>query len=174
VKPFSLALGKHLRTGYLTRAQNLKGLAAELGLPAPNLVETVAAYNAEASRGADPAFGRGGDAYQRHLGDADHHPNPCVRPLDTPPFYAVALYPGDLGTAAGLRTNEHGQVLDGEGAWIQNLYACGNDMISVMNGAYPGPGITLGPALTFGFLVAERIVAEASRELGPGPGKVAS
>jgi FAD binding domain len=173
VKPFSLTLGKHLRSGYLTRGRTLEDLAAKLGLPARNLVETVSTYNKDASRGLDPVFRRGEDAYQRHLGDAEHRPNPCVGPIDKPPFYAVALCPGDLGTAAGLLTNEHGQILDKNGAWIPNLYACGNDMSSVMNGAYPGPGITIGPALTFGFLVAERIVAEASHELGPLGAEVA-
>jgi succinate dehydrogenase/fumarate reductase flavoprotein subunit len=165
VKPFSLALGKHVRSGYLTRARTLEELATKLSLPAKALVETVSNYNLHASRGADPAFGRGSDPYQRHLGDPEHRPNPCVAPIDKAPFYAIALYPGDLGTAAGLLTNEYGQVLSATGACIPNLYACGNDMSSVMNGAYPGPGITIGPALTFGFLVAEHI-AGACHELG--------
>jgi predicted oxidoreductase len=81
-----------------------------------------------------------------------------MHPLVTPPFYAVALYPADLGTAAGLRTSRAGEVLDGEGQPIGGLYACGNDMNSIMCGSYPGPGITLGPALVFGYLIAMNIL----------------
>ena len=77
--------------------------------------------------------------------------------MNRPPYYAMAVYAGDLGTAAGLATDESGQVLNNAGAPIAGLYACGNDMASVMEGAYPGPGITLGPALTFGFLIGERL-----------------
>jgi hypothetical protein len=50
-------------------------------------------------------------------------------------------------------------VLGADGAPIGHLYACGNDMNSLMRGAYPGPGITLGPALTFGYLAARTIAA---------------
>ena len=69
----------------------------------------------------------------------------------------MVLHPADLGTSAGLRTSPAGEVLDGEGQAIPGLYACGNDMNSIMSGSYPGPGITLGPALVFGYLVAMRI-----------------
>jgi succinate dehydrogenase/fumarate reductase flavoprotein subunit len=62
-----------------------------------------------------------------------------------------------LGTAAGLITNAHAQVVDGSGHPVAGLYACGNDMNSIFDGAYPGPGITLGPALTFGYIAARHI-----------------
>jgi hypothetical protein len=86
--------------------------------------------------------------------------------LATPPFYAVVLHPADLGTAAGLRTSPAGEVLDGDGAPIPGLNACGNDMNSIMAGSYPGPGITLGPALVFGYLAAMRL---ADRRAVPPP-----
>jgi len=121
------------------------------------LEATVARFNEAAARGADPEFGRGGDAYQRFMGDPEQTPNPCLRPLDRPPFFAIALEPGDLGTAAGLATDARGRVLGADGAALRGLYACGNDMNSVMNGAYPGPGITLGPALTFGYLAGRSL-----------------
>ncbi|WP_274964770.1 FAD-binding protein [Acidibrevibacterium fodinaquatile] len=73
------------------------------------------------------------------------------------PFYAITLYPADLGTSAGLATDAAARVLDDAGTPIAGLYACGNDMASVMDGAYPGPGITLGPALTFAYLVARAL-----------------
>jgi FAD binding domain len=159
VKPFARALRHPLESGYLKKAATVAGLAARLGIDADRLARTVADYNAGAAAGKDPAFGRGGNAYQRHVGDADHAPNPCVAPLLTPPFYAVALYPADLGTAAGLLTDARARVLGADGAPVRRLYACGNDMNSLMRGAYPGPGITLGPALTFGYLAARGIAA---------------
>jgi succinate dehydrogenase/fumarate reductase flavoprotein subunit len=157
VKPFALSLREHLGNGYLVRGQTIGALASALGIDAEPLAATLARYNEGARHGIDPEFGRGGNAYQRYLGDADHRPNPCVAPIEHPPFYAVAIYPGDLGTAAGLLTDENGRVLDGGGTPVGKLYACGNDMNSIMNGAYPGPGITLGPALTFGYLAAKHM-----------------
>jgi succinate dehydrogenase/fumarate reductase flavoprotein subunit len=157
VKPFALSLREHLRSGYLVRGQTIGALALALGIDAEPLAATLARYNEGARDGMDPQFGRGSDAYQRYLGDADHKPNPCVASIEHPPFYAVAVHPGDLGTAAGLLTDENARVLDGGGTPIGNLYACGNDMSSIMNGAYPGPGITLGPALTFGYLAAKHM-----------------
>lgn len=157
VKPFTRALRGPIESGYLVTADTIAGLAVRLGIDAPRLERTVADYNEGAAAGVDRAFGRGGNAYQRHVGDADHKPNPCVAPLRSPPFYAVALYPADLGTAAGLVTDARARVLGADGAPIPGLYACGNDMASLMRGAYPGPGITLGPALTFGYLAARDI-----------------
>jgi glycine/D-amino acid oxidase-like deaminating enzyme len=154
VKPFSLFHRNAIASRYLRRAETIEDLAARIGVPADVLGDTVARYNAGAERGEDPEFGRGGDIYQRHLGDADVRPNPCVAPIRKPPFYAIAVYPADLGTAAGLKTDERARVLAADGTPVPGLYACGNDMNSIMNGAYPGPGITLGPALTFGYIAA--------------------
>ena len=64
---------------------------------------------------------------------------------------------GDLGTFAGLRANGQAQVLDREGRPIPGLYAAGNDMASIMGGNYPGGGITLGPAITFGYIAARHL-----------------
>ena len=161
VKPFALSLRRPIESGYLVRADTIPALAARLGIDPPTLTRTVTTYNQDAAQGQDRAFGRGSDAYQRHLGDADHAPNPCVAPIVTPPFYAVTLRPGDLGTSAGLITDAAARVLGADGAPIRHLYACGNDMNSLMRGAYPGPGITLGPALTFGYLTARAIAAGA-------------
>ena len=146
-----------IRRGYLTAAGDVGELARALGLDPAALTATIARFNEGAARGEDRAFGRGGDAYQRHLGDPDWRPNPCLAPLTAPPFYAITLHPADLGTSAGLATDASARVLDAAGAPIAGLYACGNDMSSVMDGAYPGPGITLGPALTFAYLAASAL-----------------
>ena len=57
----------------------------------------------------------------------------------------------------GLETDLHGRVLSTTGATIPGLYACGNDMNSVMSGMYPGAGITLGPAIAFGYGAAMHV-----------------
>jgi succinate dehydrogenase/fumarate reductase flavoprotein subunit len=154
VRPFALSVTHECSSGYLKRAGTLEELAQKIDVPAGAFVDTVHAFNVDARRGVDSAFGRGSDIYQRHLGDAEHRPNPCVAPMVEPPFFAVAVYPADLGMAAGVLTDEHARALRNDGSPVKGLYACGNDMHSVMNGAYPGPGITLGPALVFGYLAA--------------------
>jgi succinate dehydrogenase/fumarate reductase flavoprotein subunit len=159
IKPFTTSVAKDLGDGYLHRGQTIEQLGSSLGVPPEKLAATVASYNTHARRGADPQFGKGGDNYQRHVGDGEHRPNPCVAPLEKPPFYAIAVHPADLGTAAGLRTDDRARVLDANGSSVPGLYACGNDMNSVMGGAYPAPGITLGPALTFGYLAGRDAAA---------------
>jgi succinate dehydrogenase/fumarate reductase flavoprotein subunit len=159
IKPFtfSWSVSAALKDGYLNRATNFNDLAAQLGIPPDALRLTVEHYNTHASQGNDPEFGRGSNAYQRHLGDADQTPNPCVAPIQTGPFYAVKVWPADLGMSAGIVTDDHARVLGPDDAPIPGLYACGNDMASVMEGSYPGPGITLGPALTFAYLAARHV-----------------
>ncbi|CUJ22581.1 FAD-binding protein [Achromobacter sp. ACM02] len=143
--------------GYLLQADTLAALAARLGVPADALQATVERYNTHAAQGQDPDFGKGSTAYNRYLGDPEHAPNPCLAPLAAGPYYAVKVYPGDIGTACGIAANPHAQALDATGAPIAGLYVAGNDMQSVMGGAYPGPGITLGPALTFGWIAGQHL-----------------
>lgn len=154
VRPFTRNVEEWIASGYLTRAGSVVDLAKQLGIDGDALQKTIVTYNTDAVAGKDSVFGIGNDIYQRHLGDAANRPNPCMRPISDGPFYAIRLYPSDLGTSAGLVTNEHAQVLDAAGKPIEGLYACGNDMNSIMNGAYPGPGITLGPALVFAYIAA--------------------
>jgi len=157
VRPFTLRLDRFLEQAYLATGATLAELARSLGIDREGLEQTVEEFNADAERGVDTRFNLGGDIYQRYLGDAAHKPNPCMRPIEHAPFYAVRLYPSDLGTAAGLATDADARVLDGNGRPIAGLYACGNDMNSIMGGAYPGPGITLGPALVFGWIAARAL-----------------
>ncbi len=152
VKPMHVGLRAHLKSGYVSEARSVGELAVKIGVDADELARTVETYNRDAERGVDTLFGRGSDVYHKYTGDPDNLPNPCMRPMKTPPFYAVEIHAGDLGTAAGLRTSGYGEVLDRDGRPVAGLYACGNDMNSIMAGTYPGPGITLGPALVFGYL----------------------
>jgi hypothetical protein len=160
IKPFTLSVKADVAAGYLKRADTLTGLAKAIGVPAAQFKQTVTSFNRHARNAEDPAFGRGSNIYQRSLGDADQKPNPCVGPLTEAPFYAVSVQPADLGMSAGIATDAQARVLANDGRPIGGLYACGNDMASIMEGAYPGPGITLGPALTFGWIAGRHVAAE--------------
>lgn len=155
--PFPMPIGRYLKIGYLTRATSIEQLAEKIGVNALNLRETVRGYNSEARLGRDPVFGKGSKAYNRYQGDALHSPNPCVAPIEKGPFYSLKIRIGDIGTFAGLKTDDSGHVLDEKGAPIHGLYAVGNDACSIMGGNYPGAGITLGPALTFGYIAGKAI-----------------
>jgi succinate dehydrogenase/fumarate reductase flavoprotein subunit len=157
VRPGGFGLGPYLADGYLTRGATLAELAGKLGIDAKTLERTVAQMNDYAHLGRDPEFGRGSTDYQRiTAGDRTHPgPNPCLGPIARAPFYAIRLYPGDIGVALGFKTDRHARVLTRDGAPLGRLYACGNDMDSVMGGNYPGPGITIGPAIVFGYIAAK-------------------
>ncbi|MCP3391357.1 FAD-dependent oxidoreductase [Bradyrhizobium sp. CCGB12] len=161
IKPFTRSYRRYVTSGELVEAPDIAQLAARIGIKPPTLAATVARYNADAKEGRDGEFGRGSTIYQRHLGDAGHKPNPCVAPITRAPFFAMRIHPADLGTAIGMKVDAQARVLREDGTPITGLYACGNDMASIMNGNYPGPGITLGPALTFGY-IAGRHLAEGA------------
>jgi succinate dehydrogenase/fumarate reductase flavoprotein subunit len=154
VPPAPGRMGRFLRAGYLHRGATLSELAASLGVDPQGLERTVSAFNGPAAKGEDPAFGKGRSAYNRSNGDPGHQPNPCVAPLDRPPFYGVVLHPGDIGTFRGLKTDEHARVLLATGEPIEGLYAAGSDMANPMGGTYPGAGVGVGSAMTFGYVAA--------------------
>ena len=132
----------------------MRELAQQIGVDPQGLADTIEEQNRFARTGVDTEFGKGGNRYDIGNGDPAHKPNPCLGPIEKPPFCALAVLPTPLGTSLGLRTNAHGQVCGLSGEPIPGLYACGNDMHSVMGGEYPGAGAQLGLAMTFGYLVA--------------------
>jgi len=158
-KPAPMPLASYLRSGYLISGRTPEELARKAGFDPKGFAETLKAYNKDAVRGEDPEFHRGSTAFNRYLADPEVKPNPCVGPIEKGPFYAVKIVMGDLGTFDGLDTTVEGQVLDTKGAPIAGLYAVGNDRASVMGGNYPGAGITLGPAMTFGYLTGKHLAA---------------
>ena len=146
--------------GSVVRADDLAGLAQAAGVDADGLVKTVARFNEFAAAGRDEDFGRGDSAYDRYYGDP-RLANPNLAPLARPPFYAVKIVPGDLGTKGGLRTDERARVLRENGTVIEGLFAAGNASEAVMGRSYAGAGATIGPAMTFGYFAA-LTMAEAS------------
>jgi succinate dehydrogenase/fumarate reductase flavoprotein subunit len=159
-KPFPLPLRPYLRSGYLLRAGTLAALAAKAGIAREALERTVTQFNAKVALGTDPDFGRGTNVYNAYQGDPAHRPNPCLAPIVRPPFYCVKIVPGDLGTFMGIATNAWGGVINRGGAPVEGLFAVGNDMASLFDGHYPGPGSNLGPAMTFGYLCARYMAGQ--------------
>lgn len=154
VYPGTRNLTKFEESGYLMTAPSIEALAAKLKMNSAELAATVSRYNEFARVGKDLDFGKGDTQLNRFNGDPQQQPNPCLKPIEKGPFVAMAVWPAEIGTSTGLQTNADGQVLNAQGQPLAGLYTCGNDMASIMLGTYPGPGTTLGPALTFGYRVA--------------------
>jgi 3-oxosteroid 1-dehydrogenase len=142
--------------GFMARADSLGELARKIDVNPNGLEDTVKRMNEYARSGKDPDHNRGELAYDRYYGDARVKPNPCLGPVDTPPYYAVRVDPGDFGTQGGMVINEHAQVLHEDGHVIEGLYATGNCAAPTLP-CYPGPGSTLGPAMTFAYQAAKAI-----------------
>jgi succinate dehydrogenase/fumarate reductase flavoprotein subunit len=155
VRPGGWGTRAAVADGYLVVADTIKQLAERLNIDPGNLRETIDKMNRFARVGRDLEFERGSTVYQNHNGDPlAGGINPNLGPIATAPFYAVRLYPSDIGTSSGLVTDDAARVLDSSNQPIAGLYACGNDMQSIMGGTYPGPGITLGPAVAFAYVAA--------------------
>lgn len=154
-----LPQGRLLKTRYLYKAASVEDLAGQIGVTPAALAQTVRDYNAHAAQGQDPQFGKGSHRFGHYLGDAGHPLHPNLAPLLKAPFYAVWMQPGDIGSFAGVRTDERAQVLRPDGTAVPGLFAVGNDMASVFRGHYPGGGSMLGPGMTFGFVAAHALAA---------------
>ena len=154
VPPGRRPWGRYISDNYLVEAPSLNALAAKIKIDAAGLADSVARNNRSAETGIDDDFGKGSTDFDRHNGDPAHRPNPCLGPIATPPYYAMAVYPSTLGSSVGLKADADGRVLSESGQTIPGLYACGNDMASIMRGTYPGPGITLGPGMVFAYRAA--------------------
>jgi 3-oxosteroid 1-dehydrogenase len=153
--------GRWFKAGVIVKADTIAELAEKIGVDAATLTETVTRFNGFAKTGKDLDFGRGDSGYDRYYGDPTITTNPCLSPIDLAPFYAVVMVPGDLGTKGGLVTDVHARVLREDGSVIDGLYAAGNASAPVMGHTYAGPGATIGPALTFGYLASMHIVERA-------------
>jgi succinate dehydrogenase/fumarate reductase flavoprotein subunit len=157
VWPGGLRLRQMLRTSYLVEGRTIPELAQKLTIDAAELEKTVAKNNAYAVTGKDLDFQRGDSDLDRSIGDPAHEPNPCLGPIDKPPFYAVEVFPGDNSSVTGLRVNAAAQALDAADQPIPGLYVCGLDM----NSLWAGHGIANGAYhalnMTFGYIIARQL-----------------
>jgi succinate dehydrogenase/fumarate reductase flavoprotein subunit len=154
IPPGTKRLDRWVASGYVSVAHRLDALARKLDIDPAGLAATIADTNRDALTGVDAAFAKGEAPLDRFNGDPSSAPNPCLGPIAEAPFVALRILPADAASSAGLATDADGRVLDGSGAPLSGLYACGNDAASIMRGTYPGPGTTLGPAIVFGYRVA--------------------
>lgn len=141
-------------SGYMKVSDTIEGLAAKCNIDRAGLLDTVNRFNGFAATGVDLDYHRGRRAFDRYHGDPTHTPNPTLGAIEKPPFYAVAIYPADVGTAGGLVTDEDGRVLRADGTRIDGLYATGNSTASVMGRTYPGAGASIAASFVFGYRAA--------------------
>ncbi|MEJ9080626.1 FAD-dependent oxidoreductase [Gordonia malaquae] len=142
-----------LADGLIHTADTVTELAQSIGVDPEGLGAEVARVNELADRGHDDDFSRGDSAYDRYYGDPSL-PHPVLDSVDRAPYYAMRMRVGDLGTKGGLVYNENAQVRRTDGSIIDGLYAVGNTSAAVMGNEYAGPGATIGPAMTFGWIAA--------------------
>lgn len=150
-----------LGNGYVKKADTLEGLAAACGIDPGGLRDTVRRFNAMAAAGRDADFHRGESYYDRYFSDPRVRPNPNLGAIDRPPFYAVPVYPGDVGTCGGLLTDEHARVVSTSGDVIPGVYAAGNCSATVMGRTYPGAGASIGAAAAFAYIAANHLAGSA-------------
>lgn len=157
--PGKKKLAEWEQSGFLKKGETVETLAEVINVEATVLAQTVSRFNGFVDQNRDDDFHRGEREYARWLGDYLHQPSPTLGRIDQGPFYAVAVYPGDVGTYGGVVTDECARVLRDDGSVIEGLYAAGVVTASVMGRAYPGAGSSVGPALTFGFVAAKEALA---------------
>lgn len=150
-----------LDSGYLKIAYTIEDLARVCGIDETGLRRTVDRFNEFARTGVDLDYGRGGRAFDKYHGDPTNKPNPSLGAIEKPPFYAVAIYPSDVGSAGGLVTDADARVLRDDGTAIEGLYATGNSTASVMGRTYPGAGASIAPSFVFAFRAALHMVASS-------------
>lgn len=150
-----------LDSGYMKQADTIEALAALIDVPPENLKTTIERFNGFARNGKDEDFGRGSKAYDLVFADPTNRPNPGLGPIEKPPFYAVAIYPGDVGTFGGILTDEFARVVKEDGTILKGLYATGNSTASVMGKTYPGAGASISPSFIFGWVAARHAIGQA-------------
>jgi 3-oxosteroid 1-dehydrogenase len=142
-------------------ADTVADLAERIEVPAQSLEETIARFNEFARTGHDSDYERGNNEWDRQWGDPNQQPNPSLGTIERAPFYALEMRTGALATTGGLRVNEHAQVISANQPFapIPGLYAVGNCSNGFVGNSYPGPGATIGAAMTFGYVVGKRVAS---------------
>jgi len=153
---------KWLESGFVKKAHTPAELAKQIGVPADKLTATIERFNRFAENGVDEDFHRGDSAYDRYYGDPTLK-NPNMLAMDVGPYYALQVVPGDIGTKGGLLTDEYARVVKEDGSYIEGLFATGNCSSSMMGETYPGPGATIGPSMTFGYVAATYLADQAKK-----------
>mgnify|MGYP006307166025 FL=1 len=144
----------------MKRANTIRELADLCGINAETLEKTVQRFNQFAATGLDEDFHRGETNFSRQPGDPKQKPNPVLGKIERPPFYAVGIYPGNLGTFGGIITDEYARVRRDDGSIIKGLYATGNATAPVMGRIYPCTGASIASTMIFGFVAAQHALGK--------------
>jgi 3-oxosteroid 1-dehydrogenase len=150
---------------WIDRAPTMRELGDRIGVDADALEATVARWNEQVAAGEDTEHHRGTIAFETQMSGRPPSPEACMAPVEQPPFYAIQLHNGALGTNGGPRIDAHARVRRASGGVVPGLYAAGNAAASVFGPAYPGGGATIGPALTFGYLAGRHVATQPSRPI---------
>ena len=151
--------------GWVLQAESISELAGKMGVDGPALEETVARWNGQVAAGEDGDFHRGTTMFEVHMSGYLPSPEACMRAVGQPPFYAVRLVHGALGTNGGVVIDANSRVRSMRGGVVPGLYAAGNATASVFGPAYPGGGATIGPALTFGYIAGRHAASQPARTI---------
>ena len=138
--------------GHIVTAPDLAALATRIGVDPDGLMRTVERWNRHCADGVDPDFHRGANAYDDYYGDPWQPGNRCLGPIDEPPYYAMRVHSGVIGSKGGPVTDTRGRVLTADGSPLAGLYAVGNASAFWTGDGYPGPGATIAVGMTFGWL----------------------
>jgi 3-oxosteroid 1-dehydrogenase len=150
-------------SGYLTADDTLDGLARQCGIDPAGFVAEVERFNRFAETGVDEDFQRGASHHNRAMGDPTVGPNPSLGKIEKGPFYAVKIWPLDVGTSGGLVTDEYARVLREDGSVIAGLYAAGNIAAPVVGHSYPGAGASIGGGIAFGYVAARHAMGAPAK-----------
>lgn len=141
---------REVEKGWIKKADSIRELGRLIGgkMDPAVLEETVMKYNGYCEQGHDPEYGRGAQS---------------LKPINTPPFYTCALYPGGINTCGGPRRNAYGQVLDPYKEAIPRLYSAG-EMGSICGNVYAFGGLDAGEMLASGRLAGKSAAAQNNRD----------
>jgi len=140
---------EQLAKGRIIQAASIRELADRIGLPARALADSVERYNALTRDGQDQEFGKGASS---------------LRPVATPPFYAVEVRPAILTvTGGGARVDAAARVCAPSGRPIPGLFAAGETVGSLYGRHYVGTGYAIASSITFGRVAG----TEAAASCGP-------
>lgn len=139
------------------RAQNLDALAAQMGVPAGELRETIQNFNTMVAAGVDEQFGRFGPGK-----------DPVPKPISGPPFFAAQLFPITRKSMGGVVINLSCEVVDRDHHPIPGLYAAGEVTgLAGINGKAGLEGTFLAPSLLTGRVAGRTILASLGKHPAP-------
>ena len=140
-------------------ADDVAGVAHGLGLSPAAVVATTSGFNRSVSGFASSRFDPSRLDGCRTDGLTPPKSN-WARPIDTPPFYGIAMRPGITFTFMGVQVTREARVRTADGGTFRNVFAAGE----VMSGNVLSSGYLGGFGLTIGTVWGRTAGAAAARE----------